>query len=325
MTLVGQPERVTQDRVVAPFRDELGYRHLVRRDGPCEPANVDIDALSLMSALTLPSSRPRQPLVAAERQCRSCRCSNGPNGGHADGTDLVGRVPRRGGVRHPVVVGLGQADLANDEAIYSFGVDRTLETGDWLIPKSSPSEDGPFIEKPPLKMWIVAASIRAGRLPHNEFGLRVWDAAMGVAAFVYVLLLGARLSTTAGGVFAALILFVQAPLVFSHGLRSNNMELAQVLCHAGGMYHFVRWAGADAAGGRRRHAIVVGLYFVLGFMTKFGATLFLPLVIGLSILLSRAGRRTLLLGWRDWTASAMALQELHPRFKIGAAPPIPAT
>ena len=31
--------------------------------------------------------------------------------------------------------------------------------GDWLEPKSSPSETEVFLEKPPLKFWIVAAPI----------------------------------------------------------------------------------------------------------------------------------------------------------------------
>ena len=66
----------------------------------------------------------------------------------------------------PLFVRLGQTDLENDEAIYSFAVDRILETGEWLTPKASPSEDAAFLEKPPLKMWIVAAGIRSGLLPH---------------------------------------------------------------------------------------------------------------------------------------------------------------
>ena len=37
-----------------------------------------------------------------------------------------------------------------------------------------------FLEKPPLKFWIVAAPIRAGLLPHDEFGLRFWDAVFGL-------------------------------------------------------------------------------------------------------------------------------------------------
>lgn len=28
MSAIGQPKRTTQDRVIALFRDELGYRHL---------------------------------------------------------------------------------------------------------------------------------------------------------------------------------------------------------------------------------------------------------------------------------------------------------
>src|SRR5687767_12366384 len=84
----------------------------------------------------------------------------------------------------PLFVGLGGADLETDEAIYSFAVDRILEIGDWLEPKSSPSESDVFLEKPPLKFWIVAAPIRAGLLPHNEFGLRFWDAVAGGLSFL---------------------------------------------------------------------------------------------------------------------------------------------
>lgn len=65
---------------------------------------------------------------------------------------------------------------ARFKAIYSFGADRILEIGDWLAPRSSPREDAVFLEKPPLKFWIVAAPIQLGLLPHNEFGIRFWDA-----------------------------------------------------------------------------------------------------------------------------------------------------
>src|SRR2546427_12333202 len=43
---VGQPERATQDRVIALFRDELGYRYLgdwIDRDGN---SNIEEDILS---------------------------------------------------------------------------------------------------------------------------------------------------------------------------------------------------------------------------------------------------------------------------------------
>ncbi len=79
----------------------------------------------------------------------------------------------------PLFIGLGREDVLDDEAIYSFAVERILETGDWLEPKSIPHETWAFLEKPPLKFWIVAAPIRFGLLPHNEFGIRFWDALFG--------------------------------------------------------------------------------------------------------------------------------------------------
>jgi hypothetical protein len=198
--------------------------------------------------------------------------------------------------------------VGNDEAIYSFAVDKILETGDWLTPRTSPRIDIAFLEKPPLKFWIVAAPIRFGLLPQNEFGLRFWDAAMGSAAFLYVFALGVRLAGPVCGLVAGLLLFVHAPLVFDHGLRSNNMEAPLVLAYCGGIYHYIGWA--SAAGDRRRataHVAAIAGFFVLGFMTKFVAVVFMPMVL-IAVALIVAEDRVRL--WRErrvWMAATAAI------------------
>lgn len=62
---VGQPERITQDRVITLFRDELGYRYLgnwTDRDG-----NSNIDEELLASYLTLAGYSPAQIGVALHK------------------------------------------------------------------------------------------------------------------------------------------------------------------------------------------------------------------------------------------------------------------
>ena len=214
----------------------------------------------------------------------------------------------------PLFIGLRSLDLETDEAIYSFGVDRILEVGEWLQPKSSPSETAVFLEKPPLKFWIVAAPIRAGLLPHDEFGLRFWDALFGGVAFVYVFAIGSLLAGPVCGGVAVLLLFVHWPLILDHGLRTNDMEGPLFLCYCGGVYHFLRWS-ATTSSGRRAHAVGAGLYFVLGFMTKFVAALFLPLVLALAALAFRATRDKLVSDWRLWLSiKALALLLIAPWF-----------
>jgi len=142
--------------------------------------------------------------------------------------------------------GLGRTDLRNDEAIYAFAVDRILETGNWLSPESIPHSDLPgdpaargietFLEKPPLKFWFVAAPISLGLLPHNEFGLRFWDAAFGTLAFLYVYLIGRRLVGPLCGLASVFLLFVHPGVLFDHGLRSNGMDAALMLAYAAGVY-----------------------------------------------------------------------------------------
>jgi 4-amino-4-deoxy-L-arabinose transferase-like glycosyltransferase len=213
----------------------------------------------------------------------------------------------------PLFQGLDRRDLDNDEAIYSFSVDVMLKSGDWLTPRLIPSETFPFLEKPPLKFWIVGLPIRWGLLPQNEFGMRFWDAVMGSLAFLYVFAIGRRIAGPLCGLAAVFLLFTHGPLVLDHGLRTNNMEAAIFLAYAAGMYHFLAWrsSGPDARG----HIIAMAMYFVLGFMTKFVAALFLPVVLVMASLLKREERVRVFFQWRSFAiAGGLAIALIAPWF-----------
>ena len=110
----------------------------------------------------------------------------------------------------PLFLQLGGLEQRNDEAIYSYSVDRILETGDWLTPRAIPS-DWPFLEKPPLKFWMVAGLMKLGLIPQDDWGMRFPDAVLCTLAFLYIYLLGARLSGPVAGVVSVFLLFSFAP------------------------------------------------------------------------------------------------------------------
>jgi 4-amino-4-deoxy-L-arabinose transferase-like glycosyltransferase len=212
----------------------------------------------------------------------------------------------------PLFVGLGGRDLGNDEAIYSYAVLRMVQTRDWLTPRAIPF-DGPFLEKPPLKFWMVAAPISLGLLPPDEFGLRVLDALLGALAFVYVFLLGRWQSGAVGGMAAVLVLYTIEPVTFA--LRSNTMDAPLLLCYAGGVYHFARWADSGGVRTARWHRLAVALYFAIGFLTKFVAILFLPLICLAAVIVHRDCGQLLRSLWRAWIGPAiLALTIVAPWF-----------
>lgn len=213
----------------------------------------------------------------------------------------------------PLFVALDSRDFDNDEAAYSFSVDMMLKNGDWLVPKWIPSETQPFLEKPPLKFWIVGLPIKWGLLPANEFGMRFWDALMGGIAFLYVFAIGRRLAGPLCGLAAVYLLFTHGPLILEHGLRTNNMEAALFLTYAGGVYHYLAWrrSGPDERG----HVIAMALYFVLGFMTKDVAAVFLPLTLAITSLLKHEERvRVYFHRWSFAIAAVVAIALIAPWF-----------
>ena len=189
----------------------------------------------------------------------------------------------------PLFFSLGNFDLENDEAIYSHAVLSITEEGAWLSPWSSPGT-GPFLEKPPLKLWLVALGMLAG-LPEDELGLRFFDPLLGTFAFLYLYALAYRAGGWLAGVGAVGTLFLFEPLLFEHGLRANTMDAALVLAYCGGAWHCLASMRA-AAGSRasRGHLLAATLFFTFGFLVKFVAALFLPMVAGAALLLHRQAR-----------------------------------
>ena len=133
--------------------------------------------------------------------------------------------------------------------------------------------------------------------------MRAWDVIFGAVAFLYVFAIGRRLSGPLCGFIAVMVLFLYEPLLFKHGLRNNNMEAPLFLCYCGGVYHYLAWASGAAA--RRRHIFAVHAYFFLGFMTKFVAAFFLPVVLAAALVLDREALRRFRADFLVWTAGGL--------------------
>jgi 4-amino-4-deoxy-L-arabinose transferase-like glycosyltransferase len=196
----------------------------------------------------------------------------------------------------PLFEGLGRTDLEGDEAIYAGVVERMIAGGPWLSP---PDENGPFLEKPPLRFWIVAAVMEAGLLRPTEGGHRAVDAMFGAAALLYTFLVARRLGGLAAGVGAVFFAVTQRQFLFVHGLRSGTMEPLLVLAYCGAAAHLLFWA----EGGRRAHALAVACFLAAGILAKFVAAVPLVLVLLLAVALQPSWRRRAVADRRAWVAA----------------------
>ncbi len=152
----------------------------------------------------------------------------------------------------PLFIGLGREDVRDDEAIYSFAVDRILETGDWLRTEEQSERDRGLPRKAAAEVLDRrrADSVRpaaARRVRHPLLGRAVRRRRLRLRVPDRV----ASRRPVCGAV-AVLVLFVHWPLLFDHGLRSNNMEAALFLSYCGGVYHFLGLGLIRTHGGAQR-------------------------------------------------------------------------
>lgn len=204
----------------------------------------------------------------------------------------------------PMLFWYGNGDVENDEAIYSFAARHMAETGEWLTPVGIYPGNPPFLEKPPLKMWLTAASFALGVPDDNNWGLRFVDILLTVAVFVYMVLLGSRFGGRWAGALTGLAFVAFKFPLLSQGMLLNKMESILVLQYVASMYHFTAWI--EGTPRKAAHAAAIGGYFVLGFMSKFVAALFLPLTLAVVLFIHPTLLRRFLGEFRLWLTVGVA-------------------
>lgn len=143
-----------------------------------------------------------------------------------------------GGV-YVYLTALGGTNLqAYDEAIYAAAARNMLERGEWLIPHvHAMARDGalrPFLDKPPLVMWLQALAMAA--FGPTEFAARLPSALAAIGAGIVTYALGrelwsgsARLGRFVGAAGAAVFLTTPAVFRLMNGGRQGGTDMPLVL------------------------------------------------------------------------------------------------
>jgi 4-amino-4-deoxy-L-arabinose transferase-like glycosyltransferase len=161
---------------------------------------------------------------------------------------------------------LGLEGIAADEATTTARVVEMLESGNWLVPTL---EGEPDFHKPPLKLWVVAATIRA--FGAGEGILRIWDATAGLAVVLLTFLAAARFGGALAGFVAALALTTLPMFLFDHMSRSNVYDSFLVLFVTAAALHHALGSHSNRA------AVLTGFFGGLALLSKGVAAL--PLLV----------------------------------------------
>lgn len=112
-----------------------------------------------------------------------------------------------------------------DEGIHTRVAQYMAKTGIWW--SLSSSEGVPYYNKPPLKIWLSALTIRL--FGDSEFFLRIWDAVFGIFTFLLVYVFGRVLfSNKMVGFLAVLILMGGRDFLLNHNIRTGVMDSLMV-------------------------------------------------------------------------------------------------
>lgn len=149
-----------------------------------------------------------------------------------------------------------------------------LRTGDWLVPRL---HGLPYLDKPPLHFWTVAAGMRLAGA--DEWGARLGQAFWFAATAGLVGALGARLWDRATGRYAAVAYATSLLPFVAGGVLTPDTPLAA--CAAALVYAYWRADTAETPAARSLWWLLAGLAAGLGMLAKGPALLVLlpPLAV----------------------------------------------
>ena len=171
------------------------------------------------------------------------------------------------------IPGLGAVHLFDwDEINFAEIAREMLATGDWLQPRI---DYLPFHEKPPLFMWMQAASMSVFGV--GEFAGRFPNAVCGIVTLLVLFRIGDRLRGRVFGAMWALAYVgsILPNLYFRSGIIDPWFNLFIFL----GVDAFIRLAQANdpsSTAATSRHALLGGVYFGLAVLTKGPVGLLVP-------------------------------------------------
>jgi len=176
-----------------------------------------------------------------------------------------------------------------DEGFYVGIAQGMLETGDYLVPRL---QDEPWLDKPPLSLWGIAAGLRL--LGLNEWGARAFHALCFASTILLVFLLGRSIGSARDGRLAAFF-YATMPIPFAAAsITTPDAPLA--LCTTASFFCF--WQSARPAA---RHAgpwkLLLCASFGLGFLTKGPAALVPSAAMFVFLLAQRRVFRYFLTPW----------------------------
>jgi outer membrane protein assembly factor BamB len=183
-------------------------------------------------------------------------------------------------------INLGRPILwASDEQTYEQWSYHMLKTGDYLTPWNF-GITSLWIGKPPLQMWLTSVAFQIFGV--SNFSARFWSVIFGMLSLVLMYFLGKRLYNRGVGLFSALVLGTFT--MFTTYATRLMTDVPLIFFILASVYFLILSEGKKHA---NWYAVLSGLFFGFGLMTKQTEALLIPLIGMVYLIITRKSIRFL--------------------------------